>query len=179
MAALYADIERRLADAELPTTIIRPGMFASNALNWWAPTIRAGGVIRWPYGAAETAPVDDRDVAAVVARTLSENGHVGGDYVLTGPESLTQAEQVGIIAEVIGRRVAFEDVPPDEFRREVEGIWPAAALDMLLGAWGATMGNSAYITSTVSDVLERPPHSFRSWVADHAAEFTGAPTGAR
>lgn len=58
--------------------------------------MRAGGVVRWPYGAAETAPVDDRDVAAVVARTLDQDGHAGGDYVLTGPESLSQAEQVGI-----------------------------------------------------------------------------------
>ena len=66
-------------------------MFASNALLWWASAIRAEGVVRWPYGAAETAPVDDRDVAAVAARTLSQDGHAGGDYVLTGPESLSRA----------------------------------------------------------------------------------------
>ena len=46
-------------------TIIRPGMLASNALFWWAAAIRTDGVVRWPYGAAETAPIDDRDVAAV------------------------------------------------------------------------------------------------------------------
>ena len=51
-------------------------------------------VVRWPYGAAETAPVDERDVAAVAARALYQDGHAGGDYVLTGPESLSQAEQV-------------------------------------------------------------------------------------
>src|SRR5207245_5550979 len=70
MAVLYADIERLIAAAGLESTIIRPGMFASNALNWWAPALRAGDVVRWPYGAAETAPVDDRDVATVAARTL-------------------------------------------------------------------------------------------------------------
>jgi uncharacterized protein YbjT (DUF2867 family) len=80
-------------------------MFASNTLFWWAPAIRADGVVRWPYGAAETAPVDDRDVAAVAARTLYEDGHAGGDYVLTGPESLSQAEQVSIIGDVVGRRI--------------------------------------------------------------------------
>jgi len=47
-------------------------MLASNALSWWAPAIRADGVVRWPYRDAETAPVDDRDVAAVAARTLYE-----------------------------------------------------------------------------------------------------------
>src|SRR5438093_4135084 len=73
MAALHAGIERSIAAAGLESTIIRPGMFASNSLFWWATTIRAGGVVRWPYGAAETAPVDDRDVAAVAARTLYQD----------------------------------------------------------------------------------------------------------
>src|SRR5439155_23695929 len=63
MAVLYADIERLIAAAGLDSTIIRPGIFASNALLWWATAIRADGVVRWPFGAAETAPVDDRDVA--------------------------------------------------------------------------------------------------------------------
>ena len=107
-----------IAAAGLESTIIRPGMFASNALFWWAPAIRADGVVRWPYGAAETAPIDERDVAAVAARALYEDGHAGGDYVLTGPESLSQAEQVSIIGDVIGRRIAFEELSPDEFRRE-------------------------------------------------------------
>jgi uncharacterized protein YbjT (DUF2867 family) len=172
MAELYAGIERRIEDAGLEWTIIRPGMFASNALFWWAPTIRAGGVIRWPYAGAETAPVDDRDVAAVVAGTLYGEGHVGGDYVLTGPESLSQAEQVSIIGEVLGRRVTFEELTPDEFRTETEGTWPPEARDMLLAAWGATMGRPAYVTTTVSDILGSPTRTFRRWVADHAAAFT-------
>jgi uncharacterized protein YbjT (DUF2867 family) len=176
MAALYADIERRIAAAGLESTVIRPGMFASNALLWWAPAIRAGRVIRWPYGEAETAPVDDRDVAAVAARTLSEEGHAGGDYVLTGPESLSQAEQVHIIGDVLGRRITFEELSPDEFRRATEGTWPLPVVDMLLAAWGATMGVPAYLTTTVSDILGSPPRTFRRWAADHAAEF-GGPAG--
>src|SRR5437899_7978335 len=55
-AALHADIERLIAASGLASTIIRPGMFASNALFWWAAPIRDGAVVRRPYGAAETAP---------------------------------------------------------------------------------------------------------------------------
>jgi uncharacterized protein YbjT (DUF2867 family) len=150
-------------------------MLASNALLWWAPTIRAGGAIRWPYAAAETAPIDDRDVAAVAARTLSQDGHAGGDYVLTGPESLSQAEQVRTIGEVTGRPVTFQELSPDEFRSETEGTWPRPVVDMLLDAWGATMGIPAYVTSTVSDVLGTPPRTFREWVADHVAAFVEGP----
>src|SRR4249919_2752220 len=58
MAVLHADIERLIGGADLAATMIRPGMFASNALYWWAASIRDGGVVRWPYGAAETAPID-------------------------------------------------------------------------------------------------------------------------
>src|SRR6516165_8717194 len=176
MAVLHADIERLIVAAGLESTIIRPGMFASNTLFWWAPAIRAGGVVRWPYGAAETAPVDDRDVAAVAARTLYEDGHAGGDYVLTGPESLSQAEQVGIIGDVVGRRIRFEELSPDEFRSETEGSWPRPVVNMLLAAWGATIGRPAFITSTVSDILGSAPRTFRQWVADHATAFTEGPT---
>lgn len=174
LAVLYADVERRITASGLESTIIRPGMFASNALLWWGPAIRAGGVVRWPYGAAETAPVDDRDVAAVAARTLYEDGHAGGDYVLTGPESLSQAEQVSIIGDVLGRRIEFEALSPDQFR---SGTDEAArpAVDMLLAAWGATMGVPAFITSTVLDILGTAPRSFRQWVADHATAFVEGP----
>jgi uncharacterized protein YbjT (DUF2867 family) len=175
MAVLHADIERLIAAAGLKSTIIRPGMFASNTVFWWAPAIRTGDAVRWPYGAAQTAPVDDRDVAAVVARTLYQDGHAGGDYVLTGPESLSQAEQVRIIGEVLGRQITFQELSPEEFRTETEGSWPRPVVDMLLAAWAATMGRPAYITSTVSDILGSAPRSFRQWAADHATAFVKGP----
>jgi uncharacterized protein YbjT (DUF2867 family) len=179
MARMHAEIERLIAAAGLEATFIRPGMFASNAQFWWGPAIREGGVVRWPYGAAETAPIDERDVAAVVARVLAENRHAGRDYVLTGPESLSQAEQVSAIGAVLGRRITFEELSPEEFRRETAGTWPAPVVDMLLTAWGATMGRPAYVTSTVADLVGTPARTFREWVSDHAAVFGEARPGSR
>lgn len=172
MRLLHADIERLLAATGLESTVIRPGMFASNALAWWAPAIRNGDVVRWPYGAAESAPVDDRDIAAVAARTLHEDGHAGGDYVLTGPESLTQAAQLDAIGDALGRPIAFEELTPDEFRSLWEGTVPSSAIDMLLAAWSAAVGRPAYMTTTVADILGTPPRTLRQWAADHAAAFT-------
>jgi uncharacterized protein YbjT (DUF2867 family) len=175
MAILHAGIERLIAAAGLASTIIRPGIFASNALPWWAAQIRNGDVVRWPYGAAETAPIDERDIASVAARALHEDGHAGGDYVLTGPESLSQAEQVRIIGDALGRRIQFEEVSPEEFRRETAGVWPGPVVDMLLAAWGATIGHPAFVTSTVSDVVGSPARTFRQWAADHAVTFLERP----
>ncbi|MCK8677330.1 SDR family oxidoreductase [Streptomyces lichenis] len=171
MATLHAGIERLIAATGLESTVIRPGMLASNALAWWAPVIRAGEAVRWPYGAAETAPVDDRDVAAVAARTLWQDGHAGADYVLTGPESLTQAAQVAVIADALGRRIVFGEMAPDEFRRVSEGTAPSAAVDMLLAAWSAAVGQPAYLTTAVADILGTAPRTFRRWAADHVTAF--------
>ncbi|WP_063481012.1 SDR family oxidoreductase [Streptomyces ambofaciens] len=174
MARLHADIERLIAAAGLETTIIRPGMLASNSPAWWAPAIRAGQAVRWPYGAAETAPVDDRDVAAVAALTLHHDGHVGGDYVLTGPQSLTQAAQVEVIGHALGRRIAFEEMTPAEFRNLSKDA-PRSTVDMLLAAWSAAVGRPAYVTTSVADILGTAPRTLHRWAADHAAEFTERP----
>ena len=171
MARSHAEIERRITAAGLESTVIRPGMFCSNAKFWWAPPIRAGNVVRWPYGAAETAPIDERDVAAVVARVMADDSHAGKDYVLTGPEPLSQAEQVNVIGDVLGRPIRFEELSPDEFRHETADSWPAPVVEMLLDAWGATIGHRAFVTSCVVDVVGAPARTFRQWVADHADGF--------
>ena len=171
MRDLHAEIERLLAEARLDTTILRPGMFASNALHWWAPQIRRGAAVRWPYAAAETAPIDERDVAAVAARALLEPRHAGGDYVLTGSESLSQEQQVHAIGAAIGRQLRFDELTPDEFRREASGTWPAGVADMLLNAWQAALGHPAFVTSAVHEILGSPPRTFYQWAADNAAAF--------
>jgi uncharacterized protein YbjT (DUF2867 family) len=173
MAALHAGLERQIAAAGLESTILRPGMFASNALGWWAPSIRRRSAVRWPYASVETAPIDDRDIAAVAARTLCDDRYVGGDYVLTGSEALTQAAQVAAIAAAIGRSIQFEELSPDEFRREMTGVWPGPVVDMLLAAWGAAVGVPAFMTSNVQDILGSSSRTFRQWASDHAAAFAG------
>jgi uncharacterized protein YbjT (DUF2867 family) len=170
-ATLHADLERLIAESGLASTMIRPGMFASNALHWWSAAIKNGEAIRWPYAAAETAPIDEGDVAAVAARALYDDDHAGGDYVLTGPESLSQEEQVRIIGAAIGRDIEFHELSPEEFRRETAETWPRPVLDMLLAAWEATMGRPAFVTSTVLDVVGSPPRTYAEWATDHAHAF--------
>ena len=169
LRGLHAELERLIEESGLRWTFLRPGIFAANALRWWAPQIRAGGVVRWPYAAAATAPIHERDIAAVAALALLEPGHNGAEYVLTGPESLSQLEQVTTIGEVIGRSLRYEEISPEEARRELDA--PAPAVTMLLDAWAAALGQPAFVTSTVAAITGKPARTFREWVTDHAGAF--------
>jgi len=115
-SAMAARIEQLIEASGMKWTFLRAGMFAGNARHFWGPQVRAGGVVRWPYLDAPTAPTDERDLAAVAVRALREDDGDGAEYVVTGPQSLTQAEQIQIIGRAIGRPLRVEQMTPDEAR---------------------------------------------------------------
>jgi uncharacterized protein YbjT (DUF2867 family) len=168
-------IEKMIEASALDWTFLRPGMLASNSLNWWAPQICAGDVVRWPYLIVPTAPIDERDIAAVAARVLSDGGHAGAEYVLTGTESLSQFEQISTIGRVLDRTLTIEEIPPDEAQHELSATMPAFVVKMLLDAWSAAVGLPAFITSTVAEITGTPARTFLNWAADHAADFRTRP----
>ncbi len=171
-ASMHAEIERLIEASGRQWTFLRPGMFAANALVWWAPLIRSGAtVVRWPYIAAPTAPIHERDIAAVAVRTLCEEAHAGAEYLLTGPQALTQFEQIAIIGDAIGRSLCLEEISPDVARTELLAAYPAYILNYLLKAWDAAIGHPAFMTSAVQDITGAPARTFREWVTDHTAEF--------
>jgi uncharacterized protein YbjT (DUF2867 family) len=169
---LAAAIEGRIERSALEWTFLRPHMFAANSRHFWGPQLRAGDLVRWPYLSAPTAPIDERDIAAVAVRTLTEDGHGGRDYVLTGPQSLTQREQIAIIGEAIARPLRIEEISPDEARQVLLPSTPRPAVDMLLNAWAAALGQPAFVTTTVADLTAAPARTFAQWAADNAASFT-------
>jgi len=172
VAEAHKEIERLIEVSGRQWTFLRPSMFAANARSWWAPRIRAGeSVIRWPYAAAPTAPIHEHDIAAVAVRALCEDGHAGAEYVLTGPQSLTQSEQISIIADVIGRPLRMAEISPEVARRELLAQIPGPAVKMLLDAWAGAIGQPALMTSTVADVTGTPARTFRDWVTENAADF--------
>jgi uncharacterized protein YbjT (DUF2867 family) len=168
---MFEQIERTIVASGVPWTFLRPGMFAPNALLWWAPQIRAGNLVRWPYLAVPTAPIDERNIATVAVRALREEGHAGAEYVLTGPQSLTHSEQISTIAGVLGRELRVEEISPEEARRELLRIGPLPAVNMLLDAWSAALGHPAHMTSTFTQITGAPAKSFRTWVTDNASAF--------
>jgi uncharacterized protein YbjT (DUF2867 family) len=167
----HAGVEQLLESSSLEWTILRPGPFAINCRNWWAPQIRTGNVVRWFHGGAATAPVHERDIAAVAVRALCDDRHVGRDYVLTGPESLTQRQQVDIIGNAIGRTLTFDELSRAAARKEMLTTMPGPIADMLLDAYGAAVGLPAHLTFTIAEVTGVSARSFQQWAVDHADDF--------
>ncbi|MEA2490090.1 MAG: hypothetical protein QOH21_1882 [Acidobacteriota bacterium] len=169
MAAMHAEIERVIQVSGMEWTFVRPGIFAANTIPWWGKQIREGSIVRWPYGDAATAPIHESDVAAVAVRALTDDRQRGRDYVITGPDSLTQREQVLTIGAALGRSLTFEEIAPEDMHTVLPA--PPAVLDMLRNAWAAALGQPAYVTSSVADVTHRPARTFRQWATDHVAQF--------
>ncbi len=170
---LSEQIERLIEASGIEWTFLRPGMFASNALNFWGQQIRSGDAVRWPFLSVPTAPVDARDIAAVAVRALCEGGHAGAEYVLTGPESLSQLEQVVTVGRALNRTLHVEEITQDEARRELLSILPAPAIEMLLQAWNAASGHPAFLSFTIAEVTGAPARTFAEWARDHVAAFRG------
>jgi hypothetical protein len=110
----------------------------------------------------------------VAVRALTEDGHSGMEYVLTGPESLSQYEQIATICRAIGRALQIEEVSPEEARRGCLKTMPDVVANLLLDAWAAAIGQPAFVTSTVRELLGREARTFFEWVMANAGEFTGA-----
>jgi uncharacterized protein YbjT (DUF2867 family) len=152
-------------------THLRPGAFAANARQW-AAQVRAGDTVRGPYADARTAPIHEADIAAVAARALLSDDQAGRAPVLSGPQSLSFAEQVGILGEALGRPLVYEEIPPEAARKAMVGAGMRADLaDTLLRLYAGVVGRPAEISAETERITGRPARSFAAWAAEHAAEF--------
>ncbi|WP_331742462.1 NAD(P)H-binding protein (plasmid) [Streptomyces sp. NBC_00876] len=165
--------EDLLRTSGMEWTLLRPRSFMSNALSW-ARSIRSDDVVRALYGTSANACVDPRDVAAVAARALTEEGHAGTVHTLTGPQAITAAEQTAQLAELLGRPIRFEELPPDRARTALSARYPADIVDALLeSAERQRKGSKAAVDDTVATVLGRPAGTFHGWASDHLGAFGG------
>lgn len=170
IAQMHLVVEQAIVSSGLPWKFVRPGAFATNALQW-APSIKAAGVVRAPYPEAQMTPIHEQDIAAVAVAALTGRGHAGQAYVLTGPESLTQRRQVELIGEAVGRPIRFEELTSEQAREQLGRFIPPAIVETLLGYLAAADGVPAPVSNAVQEVTGRPARTFAEWAADHAAEF--------
>jgi uncharacterized protein YbjT (DUF2867 family) len=165
----YYAVEKAVEESGIPWTHLRPGEFMNN-YQMWAEQIRASGVVREGYANAANAPIDLDDIAAVAARVLLEDGHIGKKYLMTGPETITRAEMARQIGVAIGRDVRYEELPHDEALealRPVMGEWAGWYLDGMADL----VANPQRAEPTVAALTGRPGTTFAEWAARNASAF--------
>ncbi|GAA3586296.1 NAD(P)H-binding protein [Nonomuraea rosea] len=167
---LHADVERAIEQSGMEWTFLRPHGFARNTLSW-APQIRAGDTVRGAYGTAAMTLLHELDIASVAARALIENEHAGRRYILTGPQILTQVEQVHILGDAIGRPLHWEEISPGAARQQMLAWLPASVVDVVLNGYAHMVTEPGPITSTVEETTGVPARTFQKWATDHAHEF--------
>jgi uncharacterized protein YbjT (DUF2867 family) len=115
--------------------------------------------------------IHERDIAAVAVRALTDPAHHGARYALTGPQVLTQEQQVHDIGEAIGHALRFEEIPREAARRQMLNWLPSTAVDGALDAWAAMVTHPEPVTTTVEEITGTPAHTFLQWAHDHADDF--------
>jgi uncharacterized protein YbjT (DUF2867 family) len=164
-------VEEAVEASSLAWTFLQPVEFMSNMLEW-APSIRADGIVKQPFGSRKTAIVHEADIASVAATALTEDGHGGKTYTITGPEVLTPPAMVHIIGAAVGRELQFIELTEAEARErwQSEG-YPQEVIEFFVWAHGNTPPLGYTVVSTVEQVTGRPARTFAQWAAEHVEQF--------
>ncbi|MFE6103614.1 SDR family oxidoreductase [Streptomyces laurentii] len=173
LGRFHAAVEEALAASALSATVLRPGAFAGNAYGWSA-AIRGGRPVRLPYARAHTAPVHEDDIADVAVAALGDPAVAGRILTLSGPESLSFTEQIGVLSDLLGRGVPVHELTREEAVEEMGPHMPAPVLDALLGQWAAAVDRPVRVEDTVERITGRPARTFRQWAEEHLGAFTPA-----
>lgn len=169
----HAVVERAVEGSGLAYTFLRPNLFMQGLLSFREPITRDGQFFA-PIGDAAVSVVDVRDIAAAAAAALTEDGHEGQTYTLTGPEGLTHADMAAELSRALGRPVAFVDVPPEAMRDAVLGLgmnpWQADGLIEDYAHY--RRGEAAAVAAGVADATGVAPRPFRTFAHDYAEAFS-------
>lgn len=162
--------EQAVRQSGLGWTFLQPNTFMTNTFQWTAQ-LRQGDVIRAPFPDVRVATIDPDDIGAVAAAALTSDASEGRAYRLSGPESLSPADRVAVLAEVLGRDLRFEGQTNEEARAEMSATMPAEYVDAFFRFFVHGDLDESAVLPTVQNVTGRPPRSFGAWATAHAGAF--------
>ena len=123
--AWHGEIEAHLRRAAVPAVVLRSSFHMTNLLMAAEP-VRHDRALIAPAGDGAIAMLDPRDTGSAAAVVLTQDGHAGRTYELTGPEPVTYARVAAELSEALGTPVAYVDAPPEAARAALEAAGPAA-----------------------------------------------------
>lgn len=162
-------VEQHLQAAGVPWTLLRAGFFMQNLSTTHRADIRDCDEIIVPAGQGKTSFIDGRDIAAVAARALTEPGHTGRAYRLTGGAALSYAEAAAIFSAVLDRPIHYRNPSLLRFVRTMRqrgASWPFVLVTAAIYTT-ARLGLAGAVTPDTAALLGRPPITLREFVADH------------
>jgi uncharacterized protein YbjT (DUF2867 family) len=157
--------ERIVRDAGIEWTVVRASWFNQNFSEGEFLDMILNGEITLPAGDVPEPFVDADDIADVAVAALTEDGHTGEIYELTGPRMLTFAEAVDEIARASGREIRYIQIPPEAFAAGIAESGAPADIAWLLDYLFSTVldGRNAYICDGVQCALGREPTDFAEY----------------
>ncbi len=168
------DCEQIVAQSGLEWTVVRASWFSQNFSEGAFVDMVLDGAITLPAGDTPEPFVDVDDIADVAVAALSEDGHNGEIYEVTGPRLMTMADVAADLSAATGREIAFVDVPHDAFIEELTKSGAPNDVVWMLDYLFSTVldGRNAHLTDGVERALGRSPKDFADYARDVAA--TGA-----
>lgn len=166
-------IEKRLRDSGLGWTMVRPAFFMQNLTTTHLADLRAGLIVV-PAGSGRTSFIDVRDIGAVAALTLAEDGHVGKAYSITGGAALTYDECAALLSEASGRRIVYTRPTGREFARHMASQgFPPDYVRVMRGIYlVCRLHMAGRITDELPRLLGRPAITFARFARDSASLLT-------
>ena len=163
--------ERIVLDTNPAWTVVRASWFNQNFSEGFFLDPLRTGVLALPAGAVAEPFIDAEDIADVVVATLTETGHEGQIYEVTGPRLMTFAEAVEEIAEAANRDLRYEQVPVDAFTREMlEQKVPEQVVSLTRYLFETVLdGRNASTSDGVQRALGRAPRDFADYARETAA----------
>jgi uncharacterized protein YbjT (DUF2867 family) len=164
-------VEEHIRASGIPFTFLHPTWFMQNFSTSMAGSIKAGTLAE-PAADKKTAFIDARDIAAVAVEALTRPGHEGKTHALTGGELLSRADVAALFSRELGRLVTYVPVTDEQFRAAVKGFLTPSYLELMSALYAMVRaGYTEVKTSTVQEVLGRPPITFVQFVKDHRAAW--------
>ncbi|MEA5359414.1 NAD(P)H-binding protein [Amycolatopsis sp., V23-08] len=161
---VWGDVENAVRKVTDDWTFLRVTGLATNALGW-AEQIR-NGVVRGPYGQAKRSLVHERDVADMAVKALTSD-HARQTNLVTGPEAITQAEQVRLIGVALGTPAVWEEQPIAEAKTELSRQMGAEFAASALGYWASLVEEPEPVSLDVVRVTGHPARAFEDWAREH------------
>jgi uncharacterized protein YbjT (DUF2867 family) len=155
----WADVEEAVRNVTDDWTFLRITGLATNTLGWVEQA--KAGKVRAPYGQAKRSLVHEKDVADMAIKAFTEN-HARQIYLVTGPEALTQAEQVEIIGEALGTPAKWEEQPEQEAITQLGEEFARSALPY----WASLVDDPEPVSLDVATVTGHPARSFEDWARE-------------